>query len=57
MVHTHTPKPICEQEDITDREVTANGTDIIIKNKKEKTCLMVGVTISADVMQKQRERS
>jgi hypothetical protein len=44
--HTHTPKSMYEQVDVTvlwnqtvhtDREVTANGSDIIIKNKKEKT--------------------
>ena len=41
---THMPKPVYEKEDITvlwnqvvhtDREVTANRPDIIIKNKKE----------------------
>ena len=43
--HTHTHKPVYEQADVTvvwnqavhkDREVTANRTDITIKNKKEK---------------------
>ena len=47
--HTHTPTSVYEQEDITvlwnravhtDREVTANRTHTIIKNKKEKTCIM-----------------
>ena len=42
--HTHTPKPVHEQEAITvlwkqavhtDREVTAKRPDIIIKNKRE----------------------
>jgi len=42
---THVPKPVYEQEDITvlwyqavhtDRKVTANRPDIIIKNKKRK---------------------
>ena len=41
------PKPVCEEGDITvlwnqavhtDREFTANRPDIIIKNRKEKTC-------------------
>ena len=32
----------------TDREVTANRTDIIIKNKKEKTCTLIDVAIPAD---------
>ena len=45
--YTHMPKPVCEKGDVTvlwdqavhtDREVTANRPDIIIKNKKEKTC-------------------
>jgi len=44
MVHT-LPKPVCEEGDVTvlwnqavhtDREVTANMPDIIIKNKKRK---------------------
>ena len=29
----------------TDREVTANKPDIIIKNKKEKTCTLIDVAI------------
>jgi hypothetical protein len=29
----------------TDREVTANRSDIIIKNKKEKTCILIDVAI------------
>ena len=46
---THMPKPVCEEGDVTvlwnqavhtDREVTANRPDIIIKNKKEKTCTL-----------------
>jgi hypothetical protein len=32
----------------TDREITANRLDIIIKNKKEKTCTLVDVAIPAD---------
>ena len=31
----------------TDREVTANRLDIIIKNKKEKTCTLIDVAIPA----------
>ena len=43
--HTLTPQPAYEEEDVTvlwnqavhtEREVTANRPDIIIKNKKEK---------------------
>ena len=42
----------------TDREVTANKPDIIIKNKKEKTCTLVNVAIPADrnVVQKEAEK-
>jgi len=42
----------------TDREVTANRPDIIIKNKKEKTCTLIGVAIPADrnVVQKDAEK-
>ena len=42
----------------TDREVTANRPDIIIKNKKEKTCTLIDVAIPADrtVVQKEAER-
>ena len=42
----------------TDREVTANRPDIIIKNKKEKTCTVIGVAIPADknVVQKEAEK-
>ena len=45
--YTHMHKPVYEEGDVTvlwnqavhtDREVTANRLDIIIKNKKEKTC-------------------
>jgi hypothetical protein len=31
-----------------DREVTGNRRDIIIKNKKEKTCTLIGVAIPLD---------
>jgi hypothetical protein len=55
--HTHTHKPLYEQEDVTvlwkhavhtGREVTANRPDIIIKNKKEKTCILIDVAIATD---------
>jgi hypothetical protein len=41
----------------TDREVTANRPDIIIKNKKEKTRTLIDVAIPADrnVVQKEVE--
>ena len=58
------PKPVYEEGDVTvlwnqavhtDREVIANRPDIIIKNKKEKTCTLLDVAMPADrnVMQKE----
>ena len=60
------PKPVYEEGDVTmlwnqavhtDREVTANRTDIIIKNKKEKTCKLIDVAIPAErnIVQKEAE--
>jgi hypothetical protein len=52
--YSHIPKPVTEHEDITvlwnqgiqtDREVLTNRPDIIIKNKKDKTCLLIYVAI------------
>jgi hypothetical protein len=42
----------------TDREVTANGPDIIVQNKREKTCILTDVAIQTDrnVTQKEAER-
>ena len=65
--YTHMPKPVYEKGDVTvmwnqavhtDREVTANRPDIIIKNKKEKTCTLIDVAIPADrnVVQKKAEK-
>ena len=70
MVHTHTHmlKPVNEEGDVTvlwnqavhtDREVTANRPNIIIKNKKkEKICALIDVAIPADrnVVQKEAEK-
>jgi hypothetical protein len=41
-----------------DREVLANRPDIIIKNKKDKTCLLIDVVIPSDnnVIQKESEK-
>jgi hypothetical protein len=61
------PKPEYEEGDVTvlwnqavhtDREVTANRPDII-KNKKEKTCTLIDVAMSAvrNVVQKEAEKS
>jgi len=65
--YTHIPKPVCEEGDVTvlwnqavhtNREVTANRPDIIIKNKKEKICKLIDVAIPADrnVVQKEVEK-
>ena len=62
------PQPVYEEEDVTvlwnqavhtDTEVTANRPDIIIKNKKEKTCTLIDVATPADrnVVQKETEKS
>ena len=43
----------------TDREVTTNRTDIIIKSKKEKKCTLVDAAIPADrnVVLKEAEKN
>ena len=55
--YTHMPKPVCEEGGVTvlwhqavhtDREVTINRPDIIIKNKEEKICTLIDVAIPAD---------
>jgi hypothetical protein len=55
--YSHIPKPVCQHEDITvlwnqgiqtDREVLANRTDVIIKNMKDKICLLIDVAILSD---------
>jgi len=58
---------LCEEGDVTvlwnqavhtEREVTVNRPDIIIKNKKEKTCTLIDVAMPADrnVVQKEAEK-
>jgi hypothetical protein len=58
---------VCEEGDVTvlwnqavhtDTEVTANRPAIIIKNKKEETCILIEVAIPADrnVVQKEAEK-
>jgi hypothetical protein len=65
--YTHMPKQVYEEGDVTvlwnqavhtDREVTANRLDTIIKNKKEKTCTLIDVAIPTDrnVVQKEAEK-
>jgi hypothetical protein len=61
------PKPVYEEGDVTvlcnqavhtDTEITANRSDIIIKNKKEKTCTTIDMATLADrnVEQKEAEK-
>jgi hypothetical protein len=65
--YSHIPKPVTEHEDVTvlwnqeiqtDRGVLANRPDIIIKKKKDKTCLLIDVAIPSDknVIQKEAEK-
>ena len=65
--YTHMPKPVCEEGGVTalwnqavhtDSEVRANRPDIIIKNRKEKTCTVIDVPIPAErnVVQKEAEK-
>ena len=67
MVHTHTPKPLYEEGDVimlwnqavhTKRKVTTNRPDIIIKNTKEETYILIDVAIPEDtnVVQKETEK-
>jgi hypothetical protein len=64
--YSHIPKPVCQREDKTvlwnqgvqtDREVLANRPDIIIKDKKDKICLLIDVAIPSDrnAIQKESE--
>jgi len=66
--YTHKPKPVYEEGDVTllwnqavhqDRGVTTSRPDIIIKNKKEKTCTLIDVALPANrnVMQKEAEKN
>ena len=52
--YTYALGPVCEEGDVTvlwnqavhtDREVTANRPDIVIKNKKDKTRTLIDVAI------------
>ena len=49
---------LCNQAVHTEGEVTANRPDIIIKNKKGKTCTLIDVAIPAgrNVVQKEAEK-
>jgi hypothetical protein len=39
---------LCNQEVQTDREVLGNRPDLIMKNKKDKICLLIDVAIPSD---------
>lgn len=65
--YEHKPDPVTESADVTiiwntqiqtDRCVPANKPDIIIKNKKEKTCIIIDVAIPSDynIVQKEAEK-
>ena len=65
--YTHTPKAVYEEEDVTvlwnqavhtDIEATANRPDIIIKNKREDTCVLIDVAVPTErnVVQKEAEK-
>jgi hypothetical protein len=65
--YSHIPKPVCQNEDITvlwnqevqtDREVLENRPNIIIKIKKDKIYLLIGIAIPSDrnVIQKESEK-
>jgi len=65
--YTHTAKPICDKEDVTEfwnqgvhtgREVVANRPDIIIKNKKQnaRTLKRRGNTSGRECNAKERRR-
>jgi hypothetical protein len=66
--YSHIPKPVCQHENIkvlwnqgiqTDREVLANKLILIIKNMKDKICLLINVAIPSDwnVIQKESEKT
>ena len=55
--YEHAPETVIENEDVsilwdmpvhTDKEIKANRPDIIVKNKKEKTCLLIDMTCPSD---------
>jgi hypothetical protein len=65
--YSHIPKPVCQHQDITvlwnqeiqiDSEVLANRSDTIIKNMKDKICLLIDVAIPSDrnVIKKESEK-
>jgi hypothetical protein len=65
--HIQLPKSVTEYEDITvlwdqgvqtDREILANRPDIIVKNKKDITCLLIEVAMPSgrNIIKKEVEK-
>jgi hypothetical protein len=57
--YKHIPKPVYEEGDVTVlwNQAVHTDTDIIIKNRKEKTCKLIDVAIPADRnVQKEAEK-
>ena len=55
--YEHEPKAVTKNDSITllwdmpihnDRTIAANRSDIVLKNKKDKTCLLIDMTIPLD---------
>ena len=55
--YEHEPKTVTENDNVTilwdmpihtDRATAANRPDIVLKNKKNKTCLLIDMTIPLD---------
>ncbi len=55
--YNHEPQTVTESDDVTilwdmpihtDREIKANRPDIVIKDKKEKSCMLIDVAIPSD---------
>ena len=53
--YEHEPKSVAENDSVTtvwdmsihtDRAIAANRPDIVLKNKKDKTCLLIDMTVS-----------
>ena len=65
--YDHTPQPVVESGDITilwdvpiitDREIKCNRPDIVVKDRKTRTCQFIDVTIPFDrnILTKEREK-
>ena len=56
--YEHEPKTVTENDNVTilwdmpihtDRTIAANRPDIVLKNKKEKTCFLIDMTVPLDI--------